>query len=195
MIKLQKTDAKKSLEIANDIIKNREDYNNAAIRASIQIVSNYFQDLALSESKQEAESEKSEFINFCTSIFHSATDEKLKDTTVFSLINMLDYEAVKTVINNPNIDFDLKITCISRNYKTLADVIENNPTKDDVEFIISAMEIAPIKDLAPVIEENLLSNKNFNSEKLNNIIVSIEKNGFNADKKYAEKTPNQDWIK
>lgn len=193
LIKMQQVDAAKSLEISKDILKNSNNYNDDAIRASAIIMSEYFQDLTLDGVYEETCLEKNKFIDLCINKFNNTGNTVLKDTLVFSLINMLDFNAVKAVIKNTEIDYSLKITCISRNYYTFVDVINNNPSYEDVEFIVSAMEIAPIKELTDIFKNKLLSNSSFNSERLRNIINTMESSGFSADLKSTSRKQKRNW--
>lgn len=195
MMKLQQSDALMALEISEKILENPSQYNEDNIRAAISVKSNYYKELTMVENNKNVEKEKSEFINFCTSQYKKASDGKLKDAAVFSLMNIRDYDAVKAIILDPTIDEELKVACVCRNTKTFIDVINNNPTKEDVEFILDCMEIAPLKDLAEPMKEKLLTNSELYSHRLKSMVEFMSAGGVESDTSRFEGTPNSNWIK
>ena len=194
LITLQKDDPKKALSIANQIINSYSTYGEDAIRAAVMVKSNYFRDLKLAGSQKNVSAEKKNYINFCIRKFNASQDDVFKDAMVFSLIDMLDFDAVKEIINHKNIDHLLKTTCISRNYLTFAEVINNNPSEEDIELLLTAMEMAPIRDLVGLMREKLAANATYQSDRLNNVLTIMETQGIPADRKRLERTPNPAWI-
>ncbi|MBO5321993.1 MAG: hypothetical protein J6B22_05245 [Clostridia bacterium] len=195
MVKLQQSDASMALEVSDKILENSSHYNEDNIRAAITVKSNYYKELSMVDSKKDIEKEKSEFIDFCTSQYKKASDDKLKDSAVFSLMNIRDYDAVKAIILDPTIDEELKVACVSRNPKTFIDVINGNPTKEDVEFILDCMEIYPLKELAEPMREKLISNSDFYSHRLVSMVEFLAAGGAKSDTSRFEGTPNSNWIK
>ena len=195
MVKLQQSDASMALKVSEKILENSSHYNEDNIRAAITVKSNYYKELSMVDSKKDIEKEKSEFIDFCTSQYKKASDDKLKDAAVFSLMNIRDYDAVKAIILDPTIDEELKVACVSRNPKTFIDVINGNPTKEDVEFILDCMEIYPLKELAEPMREKLIPNSDFCSHRLKSIVEFLAVDGAESDTSRFEGTPNSNWIK
>ena len=194
MVKLQQSDALMALEVSEKILENSSRYNEDNIRAAITVKSNYYKELSMVDSKKDIEKEKSEFIDFCTSQYKKASDDKLKDAAVFSLMNIRDYDAVKAIILDPTIDEELKVACVCRNPQTFIDVINGNPTKEDVEFILDCMEISPLKELAEPMREKLLSNSDFYSHRLRSMVEFMASSGVESDTSRFEGKPSSNWI-
>lgn len=186
MIVLKKSDALLALKTAEEILKNTTDYNYDNIRAAITVKAEYYLNLTLSKSTKDIAEEKRQFVEQSISIYNNCNDSKVQDTIAFALMDMLDFEAVKAVIQNEKIDEDLKITCIRRNAHTFIEKINSNPTLEEVDFIIKVMEKVPLKELSQTIKEKLLPNKAYDTNRLSNVIALIDSFGIEADNTWLE---------
>lgn len=193
LVKLEQNDALMALDVSNKILKTPSKYNADNLRAAVSVKSDYFKELTMVNSQKDVAKEKTEYIEACASIYKTAEDETLKDAIIFGLMNMRDFEAVKQVLNDESVDEALKVACISRNPKTFIDVINGNPTAEDVEFIISAMEKLPLQEVAPVMREKLL-NTEHDSTRLRNVIALMEGSRVKSDTSRFEGTPTSNWI-
>ena len=138
--------------------------------------------------------DKKDFIKLCVSLYKETSDYKLKDAAIFALMNIRDFEAVKTIILDDTVDEELKVACVSRNSKTFIDVINNYPTKEDVEFILDCMEIALLKELAAPMKNKLLNRHEFDSNRLRNMISFMEFSGVESDTSRFNGKPTSNWI-
>ena len=193
-IKLEQSDALAALSVANKILNSPDEFNEDNLRAAISVKSDYFKELVMADSKKDVTDEKTEYINTCMNLFKNTTDKKLKNSAILGLMNMQDFNAVKAVLNDKNVDEAMKLACIYRNSDAFIKVIQNNPSVEDVEFILSALEKAPMKEVLPAIEEHLLNKKPYHSNRLINIVNMIKGGGVNADSSRFEGTPTSNWI-
>lgn len=72
--------------------------------------------------------------------------------------------------------------------------MRSNPTKEDVEFIQTAMEIFPLKEMTDEMKEHLASNPEYSSPRLNNLIAMMETGGVPADQSRYENPPDLRWL-
>ena len=191
---IRHTDPKRALKLADHIIQDHTNYTPAAVKIAIMIKSLYFEDLVKAESKKDVTKEKEAYIAFCLERFNESQDSVFRDSIIFSLIDMQDFNAVKEVVNHPEVDDMLKRTCIDRNLRPLIKAVRSNPTKEDVEFIQTAMEIFPLKEMTDEMKEHLASNPEYSSPRLNNLIAMMETGGVPADQSRYENPPDLRWL-
>ena len=191
--KLKHTDPKAALELSNDIITYSGGYNEDSIRAAIMTKSEYFEDMYLS-GKTVNKNEMLDYIDFCLQIFENTDDTVFKDTIAFSLINMRSFDAVKAVFNHNNIDNDLKHACVARNSGVFIDTLKNNPTKEDFDFIISALKFFPINNVASALQEAINENPEFNTDENMMLVSNIANSNITADTNRDLKHIFEDWL-
>jgi hypothetical protein len=95
--------------------------------------------------------------------------------------------SIKTLLNNKNIDREVKVFAIDQNYMVLENILNSNPTTEDIYMVIDAMNKLPIKDLKDEFENllNEVSDEELIKE-INNVITLIEKEGIDANKKWLD---------
>ena len=191
---LERTDARRALNIAKNIVANAADHNEYAIRVAVMVLSDYYFDLRQANSPKDVSQEVGAYIRFCMAQFEASNDDVFKDAVIFSLNEIMDFRAVKAVLTNDRIDDGLKRNCISNNSRTFAEVIQSNPSKEDVDLIISAMERVPLSELKDLMREKLASNPQYQSARLDNVLTVMEIRGVPTDEKRKEKKPNPAWL-
>lgn len=125
--------------------------------------------------KAKNKTDNLEFINTNMEIFEQTSSQELKDTSIFSLAEIRDIDAVRSILNNESIDFELKVYTIDFNFKVLEELL-NQPeiSDDDIDLIIRSMEIHPILDFKDKIAD--LKNKTTDMNiinRLDNVINNI----------------------
>lgn len=180
LVQLEINDLNRALRMADEVIDNHESFCDDAIRSAVNLKSGR-SNLSFTGSEKEIAIEKKQFVDFCISQFNISENQKLKNAMIYSLIRINDIGAVKAILNNENVDRDLKRACVRRSYKIFVDAINNNPTKEDVDLIIKAMEILPIKDLAGLMKQKIASNPALSSTELDIVIGVMESRGVPAD--------------
>ena len=193
MVRLQNADALASLNASNKILSNRKQYNADNLRAAVTVKSDYFKELTMIDSKKDVSAEKTEYISACKEIYDGADDEQLKNAVIFGLMNMRDFEAVKFLLEDDSVSEAYKVACISRNPKTFVDKLKANPTDEEIELIIGAMEKVPLKEVATAMREALQGTKHYNS-RLDGLLQVMEAGLSKADTSRFEGTPVSNWL-
>lgn len=73
-------------------------------------------------------------------------------TIVFALSDLYNEEALRFIINEDTIENSLKTFCIDQNYLVLKEMLLNNPSTDDIQFVISCCNIYPIDQVLQTLE-------------------------------------------
>ncbi|SHH76657.1 hypothetical protein [Clostridium grantii] len=146
--KLSKTDVKESYEVSEKILANYKSQSKYKVSAAQKATVQYLKD-----KKSTNKDIKNKFISSCVEIYNTTDDSVLKDSSIFALSDLMDKEAVIEIINNESVDEELKMFAIDQNFMTLNEILLNNPTETDIETVIEAMEIMPIKDLVESLEK------------------------------------------
>lgn len=125
-------------DIAYKLIETEE--QNEKLRIAIKVISEQF-------AQSDDIKEKDEWIAYCMDVFEKSSASKndlMQETIVFALSDMFYSKALYEIINNDQIDNSLKVSSIGQNYKVIIDVLEKEPSKNDIEMAIKAMTIYPI---------------------------------------------------
>lgn len=186
MKKISQINFDKAVSISDGIIENYQNYNNDAIRSAVKTKSKYFKNMGNNVSKATLKVEKQQYIDFCFNMFKNIADEVFQDTMIFSLSEMFDMDAIKSIVLNDMIDRDVKIFCIDQNYQTLVKIITDNPSKADMDVLIKAMDLFPIKEMAPLMKDKVDSTSSTQQQQLISVISKIESQGRPATQKWLK---------
>lgn len=193
MDKLQNEDAVLALETADEIIEENNKSDDV-VRAAVMTKSEYFEDMYLS-NRSVSEEEKKSYIDFCINKYDETQDAVLKDAIVFSLMNMRDFGAVKAIVNKSDIDIEMKKTCISRNVSVIGTILRNNPSQEDFDFVLSALDLLPIYELNFDFKECLAENAKYNNYENKNVLLRLENSNVYADNNRDNKGITEAWLK
>lgn len=170
--KLNNEAPERAVKIANTLIENKEE--NEKLRIAIKVIS-----AQMAESKDNIEKDK--WVSYCLEIYEKAIAEKdtlMCDTVMFSLSDMYYEKALYEIIENKNVDDAIKKFCIGQNYKVIINVLENNPSKEDIEMAIKAMTLMPIDKTVYVLDDVVKNSKiNYDLEPIlsQNLEPALEK--------------------
>lgn len=146
---LAKVDMTQALAVSDDILDTYSAQPSQKVSAAQAAKSKYYR-------LNPDAAGKAEFIALCEQIAaESSQDEVLRDSSTFALSALRDYDSVQAVVNHGTLDRISKVAAINENFMTLWDVLKNNPTQEDVAFIVTCMELHPVKDLADDLEQAL----------------------------------------
>ncbi len=168
-----------AVDIANDIIKNSSGKTVEQLKAAIFTYGNKFRNKM---TYADAKLNKEEFVDFCKDIIIKNNDQDLTNMTIYSLADTRDIEAVRFLTYNESIDRIVKVGCLYENYETIKEMLENNPSVEDIELAIDVMLIMPIKEIKPLLEkekEKINGNEDL-LQKYTNAIDLIDNEGVNA---------------
>lgn len=170
-----------AIDVAIDIIKNPDNKTTDQLKAAIFTIGNKFEN---KKSHANIELDKKEFVDFCKDIIIKNNDKDLTDMTIYSLSDTRNIEAVRFLTYNESIDSTVKVGCLYDNYDTFKEMLENNPSVENMELAIDAMLIMPIKEIKPLLEKEK-EKINGNEElltKYTKAIDLIDAEGVNARK-------------
>lgn len=71
----------------------------------------------------------------------------MKDSAFFATSDLRSKEAILTILKQSNVDRELIVYAIDQNFDVLNEILLNNPSLEEIELIINAMEMHPITDL------------------------------------------------
>lgn len=182
---LSKVDLSQAYNVSKDIISTYKNKSSDEIAGAVSVSAKYFR----SENKKNTINTNSEsiFYDEILRIFDETTDTELKDAIIFSMSDIRSNNSIKTLLNNKNIDREVKVFAIDQNYMVLENILNSNPTTEDIYMVIDAMNKLPIKDLKDEFENllNEVSDEELIKE-INNVITLIEKEGIDANKKWLD---------
>ncbi len=188
-----RTSPKTALRISDEIIKNSSEYGEYQIKAAVMIRSDYLRDMSVNSFKDINPAEINSFISLCIQQYDSSMDETFKNAMIFSLMDINHMDAVRTIISNDNIDVLLKKSCVIKNYQTFTKALDKNVSNEDIECIIKAMEINPIKEIGVLLREKITSNSRYNTEEFSSLIEEISVNGSSANTKWVISKQKYNW--
>ncbi|MGD7052943.1 hypothetical protein [Sutcliffiella horikoshii] len=179
--RLSKINSEKAAKISEEILASKKTSSPEKLSASLKVMANHYR-------KNNNSVKSKELIRYSEKIIETSKDEVLKDSAVFAVSDLMNAEAIISLINNENVDRQLKAFSIDQNYMILDDILENSPTELEIEAVIKAMQIYPISDLSINLEKasKSTSNKNLIKE-IQDTLDFIEKNGVQANKKWQDR--------
>lgn len=153
--KLNNEAPERALKIANTLIENKEE--NEKLRIAIKVIS-----LQMVESEDIGEKDK--WVSYCIKVFDKAiseNNESMSNTVIFALSDMHYEKALYEIIKNEKVDDAMKKFCIMQNYQVIINVLENNPSKEDIGMAIEAMTLIPIDKTVYVLENVVKNSKDY----------------------------------
>lgn len=145
---LDKADPNMAQDLATDILNDYENQSDGRVQGAIRIFTNKLQSPAINVRS----SEKTELLYKCQTILANSENATLKDSIVGSLMLMGDYDALQMIVNSADVDEIMKSGTIDGNYYVLEEILQNQPTKADIDFTVKCMEILPVADLYEPLE-------------------------------------------
>lgn len=193
MRKILKISPKTTLKISNEIIDNFSNFGEYQIKSAIMMKSDYLRDASINSFESISLSEIDGFISFCIYQFNESSEETFKNAMIFSLMDINHIRAVKAIISNSDVSDLLKKECVIRNYQTFSKVLDKEFSKEDVDCIILAMEIFPIKEVGILLQDRVLSDSCYSHSELTEIVDKINNNGSDANMKWVVTKPKYMW--
>lgn len=187
---LGKVDIAQAYEISRDIISNKKNKSSEEIKGAILNSCKYFKENNKNNKnnigKNVSEEEKKLYEELIY-IFNESDDKNIKDASIFSMSDTRSPIAIKEILNQKNIDKDVRLFAIDQNYMILEEILKNNPSEDDIYMVISAMKELPINNLKDEFD-NILSNISNDKLKkeINNVIDIINLQGRDGNEKWLD---------
>lgn len=149
--KLSKINDEEAYEISNKILSNYKSETNEKISAALKSTAQYLRNNK-SNIKDYLDLEKN-YIDSSFNIMNNTGDKFLKDSAFFSVSDLMSKEAIKSIIKNETINKEHKVLAVDQNFFALKEILNNNPSKEDIEIVVEAMELLPITDLVEDLEK------------------------------------------
>lgn len=71
---------------------------------------------------------------------------------IFALSDLYNEEALRFIVEESGVDSGLKLFCIDQNYLVLKEMLENNPTADDIQFAVTCCNIYPVDEVVTALK-------------------------------------------
>lgn len=144
-------------------------------------IANYYEE---NQTYEDIEAMKNIYIPMIKKIFEDGQSTHVKDQAIYALGRICDYDLFMWLIENENIDHELKISVIERNYRPMKRWIEAAKSENDIQAVLEAMKILPILEIAGALEESIHQGNLKQTDEMISLIDYIRKNGINAVDKY-----------
>ena len=190
---IKRAKPKTALDISNDIMANFMKYGDYQIKAAVMTKAEYLRDMSVTDFEKVEDKEIENYIDFCSKRFQIPVDSSFYNAMVYSVMNIHHIKAVRTIITDDSIDDLLRRACVVENYQTFSKILENDISDEDLECIIKAMEIQPIKEIGEILKQKDLSENSYSQLDIDTIIEKIEENGIPADEKSIITKPKYNW--
>lgn len=180
---LSKVDNSEAYNISTDILldyNNKSEYEISSACSSIAGYLRYNDKIGLYK-----ENEEKNFLDTCLNIFNVTDNVTIRDSIAFSISEIQSEQSIKYLLTNFNLDREIKAFVIDQNYIALKTILNNNPTDEDINMVIEAMGILPIKDLVKELDESIEKTSNESIRlKGENIIKYMNEEGREANEKW-----------
>ena len=178
LLQLELVAPEKASAISNAFISNFNGKVTPQLRASIM-------EKGRSLRNNSTDEDITAFIKLCDEILKSTTktkneysdDSLVADTIIFALSETRSKEGISYIIANEEIDDITKSGSIDENALVLKEMLAGLPSKKDVEIVVKAMNIHPIIEIAPALEDLMKikkQNPGFETLELSRIETAIQ---------------------
>lgn len=167
-------DPKTGSELADQIIKEKVDDDR--FQMAIKVKAQEFQ------RNPGKTKDISEFISLCKELYQETDDQMMRFTTMFALSDLYQKEALRFIVEEESIDDGHKTACINQNYLVLKDMLDHNPTEDDIKFAIRCSKIVAVDEVVKSLKTAMASTKvSFSFEELTlEEIYPVKKIGYSS---------------
>jgi hypothetical protein len=188
--KLLKVDAETAFNLSNEILLNKEGKSDQLVSGALQTTAKYIKS---KKNKKEYKELEKDFLEMSKSIMKDSKDSKgskdtiIYDSAFFAISDLMSENSLVSVLNDPTVEEQLKVFTIDQNFMVLEDILKNDPTDEEVEMVVKAMEILPIKDLADPLENMIGKVQDKDLEvRIQQVLKDMNEKGINANKKWLD---------
>lgn len=179
MKKLMVEEPNKAFEIARSILDKPSDITtDEKMWAACLGIGEYYNKSVIDNEQ------KNVIVEQLKTLHKTSNSDFLKDKIVYSLANMQDFDVFSYIIKNDDIDDALKVSSIERNVQLLVNKTRSNLSSDELECIITAMEIHPILDIGKALEKSIENGNIVTRSDISSTIQHIENHGVEGVYKY-----------
>ncbi|MCM3134874.1 hypothetical protein M3629_19015 [Paenibacillus polysaccharolyticus] len=183
--RLSNINVSEAYEISKNILSNVQEQSSNRISAALRATAKYLHNSGHTNLQKNSSNLEGSFIETSFNIMKSSNDEVLKDSAVFAISEVGSQNAITQIINSDLIEKELKAFAIDQNFIVLKEMLTENPTKEDIEIVVSALEILPITDLVEPLTELIPHIGDVELKKrIDKVIVLAKEEGISANHKW-----------
>lgn len=179
--KLSNVEEKEAYTIAKEILSTPDTQSDMKISAAQKSTAKFLKN-------DNDPATRKEFIEQCMDIIEDPkSGEKLKDSSMFALSDMMTKESITEIVNSDSLEQSFKVFCIDQNHEVLKEMLINSPEEKDIQVVVKAMEILPLIDLEDQLQKVQREIKDPELKaKCEKALENIKLNGTEACKKWNE---------
>ncbi|EGG33990.1 hypothetical protein [Paenibacillus sp. HGF5] len=188
MKQLRSLDKELALSLSQDILNEYKNYPEEKISAALKATSHYIKSNNSEKASLSQNSQATELINISLDIINSENySPKLKDSAFFATSDLRSKEAILTILKQSNVDRELIVYAIDQNFYVLNEILLNDPSLEEIELIINAMEMHPITDLYDSLNTVISNVKDDNlRERGEKALAHIKEEGTKGNHKWLD---------
>ncbi len=138
-----------------EIIERYQSGGDNRIQGAVDVIA---QQLANEKSVRNShwQREKEKLMAVCQQILESEPSQTLKDSVIYDMQLLGDWDALQMIVESPDVDQIMKKAIIDNNYYLLEEaLLAPEPQAEDIRFAVDCMKILPIQDLHDPLEAAL----------------------------------------
>lgn len=189
--RLNQVDSNRAYQLSKNILQNYRSVNEGQLKAAINVFSQLEKNPVVGSTLKSIQSDKNLLFNVTEIVLNGNYKSTTRDNVMFSIADMNTYESMEYLIHHNKVDEIIKTSVVDRNYHTLIKILENEPTIQQIEFVVKCMEICPINEVAASLEKTMISspeliskNNNITEDKIVDVLEYVENQGRNANHRW-----------
>lgn len=155
MRRLERIRPADALDEAWQIVENYQNGGDNRIHGAIDTIAQQLADSATVRNSHW-QREKEKLMAVCQQILESEPSQTLKDSVIYDMQLLGDWDALQMIVESPDVDQIMKKAIIDNNYYLLEEaLLAPEPQAEDIRFAVDCMKILPIQDLHDPLEAAL----------------------------------------
>lgn len=151
--RLNQVNPQRAYTLSKSILQNYRTVNEGQLKAAIRVFGNLDGFTPIGSTLKTADADKELLFNVTEIVLNGNYKSTTKDSVMFTIADMNTYESMEYLMHHDKVDILMKKGVVDRNYHTLIEMLENNPTEEQIAFAIECMELWPINEVAKPLEE------------------------------------------
>lgn len=181
---LNRMQPKKAADEAWEIIENYQNNGDNRIQGAVDVIAQQLADSKMARNGNWQQ-QKEKLMSVCQQILENEPSQTLKDSVVYDMQLLGDWDALQMIVESPDVDQIMKKAIIDNNYFLLEEaLLAPELQAEEIRFVVDCMEILPIKDLHDPLETALAAQPQaFSEEETENLpalLDSMLEEGVNA---------------
>lgn len=183
---ISNVNAKAAYELADNILQDIDSASDDKLSAALRATAKYLRGHRTA-SKAHTDLEQ-DFLNLSLRLIQNSDELYIKDSAFFALSEVGSKEIISTILRSDFIDRELKVFAVDQNFMVLKDMLLNDPAVADIEAVVTAMELLPIRDLIDPLTEAMKHIKDDDLIKRSEAAIkAMKENGIDGNHKWLDK--------